>query len=268
MAINSKLQEIITAKLIEIQQSKLSCPLNELQKSTLFSRQTISLKAKVSPERPFIIAEFKRNSPAKGPLKLNANILEVVRGYQEGGASAISILTEQNFFLGNPDDLIQARKITNLPLLRKDFILDSYQIFESKAWGADLILLIAAILSPEQIIDFSKLAKSLGLEVILEIHEPEELIGLDLNAITFLGINNRNLNTFATDYQHSLTILDSLPVEIIKISESGISDPLVVANLFANSYQGFLIGEFFMRQEDSGLALKRFSAEVLKLIPN
>ncbi len=268
MAINTKLADIIRTKLKVIESCKLNWRLAEIEGSDLYARPTISLQKGITDGMPFIIAEFKRESPAKGPLKVEASVTEIVSAYETAGAKAISVLTEEDFFKGSPLDLLAARKATKLPLLRKDFILDQYQISESKALGADLILLIAAILKPDQLNAYSRFAQSLGLEVLLEIHEPDELDEIDLTTINFLGVNNRNLETFHTDFQHSIKIINQLPTGLVRISESGISEPEIVSQLFQQSYQGFLIGEHFMRHSSPGKALQELRTKVLGLIQN
>ena len=206
----SILDKIIEHKQGEIKLAKQSRTLDALKQENLYSRKTVSLKQSFSSQRYCLIAEHKRKSPSKGIINDAVSLEEVVAGYQEAGASAISVLTDNEFFAGSLADLALARKTTTLPILRKDFMIDSYQVHEAKAYGADLILLIARVLSAQQYADIAGTARDLGMECLLEIHSEEELSGLDLNLIDFLGVNNRNLESFETSIQHSIDIASSL----------------------------------------------------------
>jgi indole-3-glycerol phosphate synthase len=224
----------------------------------LYTQKTISLEAGLSESSATgIIAEFKRKSPSKGIINDKSLPLDIALGYQNAGASAISILTDQVFFGGSEDDILKVRDSIHIPILRKEFIIDGYQIHESKSIGADLILLIAACLSPEEVKVLSQIAKSLGLEVLLELHDEEEL-GHICDTVNFVGINNRSLKTFDVDIERSLKMAEKIPADKIKIAESGIDDPTLIKLFRSNGYQGFLIGENFMKTTDPSLAIKEF----------
>lgn len=210
------------------------------------------------PERTGIIAEFKRASPSKGLINGTASVAQVVKGYQDAGASAVSVLTDPDFFQGSLADLTAARQALTIPLLRKEFIIDRYQIAEAKAYGADIILLIAACLEATEIESLSIYAKSLGLNVLLEVHNEEELNRSLFNSIDAIGVNNRNLKDFSVSLEHSYDLVNKIPGRYIKVSESGISDPATITALRAAGFQGFLIGENFMRTDNPGAAIKEF----------
>jgi len=253
------LDKIVFNKRVEVELAKKETSCAKLEESTLFQRETYSFKEfLLHPERTGIIAEFKRKSPSKGIINDKVTVKEVTNGYAAAGASALSVLTDTQFFMGKTADLIEARKVNTIPVLRKDFMVDEYQIIEAKALGADIILLIAAILSPAEIQQLASLAKSLGLNVLLEVHNLEELersINPNLDAI---GVNNRNLADFSVSVQTSFELADHIPAEFMKISESAISNTKVIKELKAAGFNGFLIGENFMRQEDPGLAMQEF----------
>ncbi|MDB5121174.1 MAG: Indole-3-glycerol phosphate synthase [Sphingobacteriales bacterium] len=256
---NNILDKIVVKKLQEIEAAKAEVSVEELKESEFFSRQCYSLPAFITAtDRTGIIAEFKRQSPSKGVINHTAKVTDVTQGYVSAGASALSVLTDGSFFGGHKNDLIEARKANEIPLLRKDFMLDEYQVYEAKAWGADIILLIAAILSPERIKALAKLAKSLTLNVLLEVHNLEELersLCDDLNAV---GVNNRNLGNFSVTTQHSYNLINHIPDKFLKISESGISDPNTILELKQAGFDGFLIGENFMKERDPGKAMMEF----------
>lgn len=249
------LDKIVKTKLNELKKKEVS--LQELIHQCEDGRVPLSLK-KALLEKPGVIAEFKRKSPSKSWINQSADITEITRGYELGGASAISVLTDQDYFGGSLQDLEKARQAVAIPLLRKEFIIDPYQVYEAKVYGADLILLIARILTDEQIYDLSKLAKSLGLEVLLEVHHEQELLGIEFDYIDLVGVNNRNLDTFVTDIETSARLFAKLPSDVVKISESGIFDIEVVKRLIDVGYRGFLIGENFMRTEDPSQSCRDF----------
>jgi indole-3-glycerol phosphate synthase len=257
------LDTIVKKKREEIALSKLEIPLLKLEQSEYFSRDCFSLRDFIlNPSLSGIIAEFKRKSPSKGIINDKLTVEEVTNGYTAAGASALSVLTDESFFGGNIRDLIAARKSNTIPILRKDFMLDEFQILEAKALGADIILLIASILNPGEIQKFSSLAKSLGMSVLLEVHNLDELnrsLCVDLDAV---GVNNRNLGDFSVSIQHSYDLVDHIPSEFLKISESGISDPLKIAELKMAGFNGFLIGENFMKKANPGMAMKDFVAQI------
>ncbi len=205
-----------------------------------------------------VIAEFKRKSPSRGWFKTQElEVEKVVRQYNDGGAAGISVLTDTDYFGGDLDDLIQAKVITDIPILRKDFIVDPWQIAESKAFGADVILLIAACLTPKEVKDMAAYARSINLEVLLEIHNEEEL-GHICDEVSMVGVNNRNLHTFEVSIETSLSLIDKLPKNKPAIAESGISNPETIVTLKQAGFKGFLIGETFMKEPDPAIAFADF----------
>lgn len=235
-------------KLNEILYNKSKFPVSVLEKSTYFQRPCVSLKNYVCDvKRNGIIAEFKRQSPSKGIINANANAQKVTLGYIEAGASALSVLTDETFFGAKKEDFATARKYNNSPILRKDFILDEYQIIESKAIGADAILLIAKMLSPQIIVRFTAMAHQLGMEVLLETHTEEEIMANQNTLANLVGINNRNLNTFEVSIENSIRLAGLLPENVAKVAESGIESASTIALLKNNGFSGFLIGEYFMK---------------------
>jgi indole-3-glycerol phosphate synthase len=252
------LDEIVAKKRREIADLKKVVTAGELEKSDLFSREVISMKKSVLDEaRSGIIAEFKRKSPSKGIINSDASVARVASGYFREGASGVSVLTEWYYFGGRPADLTIARTEGNFPLLRKDFIIDEYQVIESKSIGADAILLIAAALDKNRIRMLASLADSIGLEVLLEIHGTEELDMLN-PYVDMIGVNNRNLKTFKVNTDVSLEISGSIPQEFVKISESGIASRSIMEELKHAGYNGFLIGEKFMSDSDPVKAFAGF----------
>jgi indole-3-glycerol phosphate synthase len=259
------LDTIVAQKRIEIASSEKEKSQKELESSGYFNRVCLSLKASLTKEGSSgIIAEFKRKSPSKGFIKEGADVQGITAGYSLAGAAGISVLTDAEFFGGSKADLELAREANpNTPLLRKDFMVDTYQIYEAKAWGADVILLIAACLSPDEISVLSAKAHELGLEVLLEIHDEDELNISPLGHIDVLGVNNRNLKNFAeSNVNASLELIKVMPAEMVKISESCISETATISQLKGVGYQGFLIGENFMKTENPGESLGRFIAEI------
>ncbi|MET0466195.1 MAG: indole-3-glycerol phosphate synthase TrpC, partial [Chitinophagaceae bacterium] len=205
-----------------------------------------------------IIAEFKRKSPSKGWFKTKELEVEpVVRAYNDLGAAGISVLTDEEFFGGDLDDLIQAKVISDIPVLRKDFMIDPWQIAEAKAFGADVILLIAACLSPAEVKSMAGYAKSIGLEVLLEIHNEEELDHI-CDEVDMVGVNNRNLKTFEVDINISLGLINKIPTSKPAVAESGISNVETIVTLRQAGFKGFLIGETFMKEEHPGKAFEGF----------
>lgn len=253
------LELIVENKRREVALKKKSVSEKQLMEMEHFSRDPLDVKSFFSTAKPNIIAEFKRKSPSKGIINITATLEEVVDKYCKGGAMAVSILTDELFFGGSLQDLQQARKY-NVPLLRKDFIIDSYQIVESKAFGADMILLIAACLNKEEIYHLSSFAKSIGLSVLLEIHDADEL-DCDLSNIDMVGVNNRDLKTFKVDVTKSIEIAAQIPKEKLKIAESGISNAQVMKSLMAAGFDGFLIGEMFMKEAEPGSAFLQLMNE-------
>ncbi|KEQ31734.1 indole-3-glycerol phosphate synthase [Pedobacter antarcticus 4BY] len=260
------LDKIVNRKKEEVAAAKENVPVAELKKSKYFNRIPYVLKDfLLDPARTGIIAEFKRRSPSKGVINASASVKTVTQGYAAAGVAAISVLTDIDFFGGHPDDLLEARAVNEVPLLRKDFIIDTYQILEAKAWGADIILLIAAILTRDEIISFAKLAKEFGLNVLLEVHNLEELEKSLCPFIDAVGVNNRNLADFTVDIRTSFDLFHHIPDAFLKISESAISDPKTIIELKATGFNGFLIGENFMKTEDPVAAIQTFSSALISV---
>lgn len=256
------LDRIVARKKEEVALAKANISLEQLRSTLYFDRATISLKSKLlSGLSSGIIAEFKRHSPSKGWLNKNADPVQIVSGYANAGAAAASVLTDIDFFKGSPDDLIRARKAVDIPLLRKDFMIDEYQFYEAKNWGADLVLLIASILSPQQVKDFTTLAHSLNLEVLLELHGEEEM-GHVCPEVDMVGINNRNLKTFEVDTEQSVRMAKQLGENFVTIAESGIASPKIISYFCDAGFKGFLIGETFMKTEDPPLACQHFISSI------
>lgn len=252
------LDTIIHDKRREVDLKKSLIPVSQLESSVLFCRPTISLAGALRKSETGIIAEHKRRSPSKSVINQSFNVQDVAQGYENAGVCGISVLTDTKYFGGSLDDLLLARAAVKMPLLRKEFIIDEYQILEAKAHGADVILLIAAILDRQEIKRFSELAKSLDLDVLLEVHNEEELHKSIMPSLDMLGVNNRNLKTFEVSLETSKTLSKLIPDDFVKISESGISNIEGIKDLKPYGYQGFLIGEYFMRTDNPGLAAKTF----------
>lgn len=251
------LEKIIAYKREEVRQRKRETPVHELERAPYLSRTIFSLRKFLDdPAKTGIIAEFKRRSPSKGILHPDASVEKITTAYARFGASAISVLTDMPSFGGSTDDFLKAR-VNALPLLRKDFIFDEYQIIESRAMGADLILLIAACLTPAETKKLAVFAKGLGLETMLEIHQESELTHL-CDAIDIIGINNRDLKTFTVDINRSIALAQSLPKGKTIIAESGIRDIETIRTLKSAGFNGFLIGEQFMKESDPATAFASF----------
>jgi len=253
------LDKINNHKRTEIAEAKSRISIDELKASPYFKRKTNSLKAALLVEGASgIIAEFKTKSPSKGVINDEAEASEIAVAYVAAGASGLSVLTDNFFFGGSFDDLAKARWANpNTPILRKDFMLDPYQIYEARAHGADVILLIAESLSKLMLLELAETAKEIGLEVLVEIHSAEELEKLN-PLVDLVGVNNRNLKTFEVDVQTSVLLSKLIPEQFVKISESGISDPANIAQLREAGFNGFLIGETFMKTDNPGKACKEF----------
>ncbi|TDX86477.1 indole-3-glycerol phosphate synthase TrpC [Epilithonimonas xixisoli] len=254
------LDKIIERKKQEIADSKSKISVEKLKDSEFFSRKIFSLKENLKTKSG-IIAEFKRKSPSKGIINDKVSPLEVVSQYEKFGASAVSILTDLEFFGGNFEDILSVRNHINIPILRKDFMIDEYQFYEAKSIGADIILLIASCLSPTQVSEFTELAHSLNLEVLLEIHSDEELKHINKN-VDFVGINNRNLKDFKVDLQHSVNLKNQLPQDILSVAESGIYNEEDFKFLKEKGFDGFLMGEYFMKNENPGEKFEEFISNV------
>ena len=258
------LEKIIAFKKKEIAKIKAEVPVQKLVQSPSFSRTTFSLKKSLlEVGSTGVIAEFKRQSPSKGIINDKATIAEVTTGYLDANVAAQSILTDTSFFGGTMADLMEARALNQQkPILRKDFIVDGFQIVESKAIGADVILLIAACLTSKELKNYGNLATDLGLEVLYEVHTQEDLEKINDLDNKIIGINNRNLKTFEVDLDHSIRLANQIPETSVKVSESGISNPRIITGLKQYGFQGFLIGENFMKEENPGDACLEFISQI------
>jgi len=257
------LEKIIQHKRIEVAEAKKSISVDALKDKPFFDRTCYSFRESVLDlDKNGIVAEFKRASPSKGSINDHSDVRDIAKAYEQNRVSAISVLTDSEFFGGSLDDLIAVRESVEIPVLRKEFIVDPFQITEAKAYGADIILLIAACLSSKEIKEFSAYAKKIGLNVLLEVHNVEELKDNKFDTIDAVGVNNRNLMDFTVSIQHSLDLANSIPVQYIKVSESGISDPETIKLLKNEGFQAFLIGENFMKTEDPAKAIANFVKQV------
>jgi len=252
------LDTIIADKKREVKLKKSVIATSQLENTALFGSRTFSLSKLLRHSPSGIIAEHKRRSPSKSVISHNFSVEEVVLGYQNAGVSGISVLTDGKYFGGSLDDLLLAKASVTVPLLRKEFIIDEYQILEAKAHGADVILLIAAVLTREEIKQLSEFAHSLGLEVLLEVHNREELEKSIIPSLDMIGVNNRNLKTFEVNLDYSKELATYIPDEFVKVSESGISTTETIKELQSYGYQGFLIGENFMKTDNAGASAKEF----------
>lgn len=256
------LEKIIKHKRMEVEERKSLYPTRLLERSNYFETKTVSLEKYLKrKDKNGIIAEIKRHSPSKGYINKYVNVEKTSIGYMQAGASALSVLTDKEFFKGTSEDLIVARKFNFCPILRKDFIISEYQIIESKSIGADAVLLIAAVLSKEEIVKFTQVAHSLRLEVLLELHDGEELEKIDEN-VNVIGVNNRNLKSMEIDIQQSVKLASILPSRFTKISESGIEKVKTIEQLRNCGYDGFLIGSYFMKHAQPEVACKEFIKEI------
>jgi indole-3-glycerol phosphate synthase len=258
------LDAIIAHKHKEVAQNKIATPVKVLAQGEYFERTPLSFSASInSPVKSGIIAEYKRKSPSKGFINNNVSVKEVVAGYENATASCVSVLTDTNFFAGTNADVIEARKLINIPIIRKDFIIDEYQIIEAKSIGADCILLIAANLTKQQNKQLAQFAHSLQLEVLLELHAEEELDYIN-EYVHCVGVNNRNLKTFEVSLDAAMNMASKIPDQFVKIAESGIDNTHAVKQLKEVGYTGFLMGEYFMKQNNPGQACADF-AKAIKL---
>jgi indole-3-glycerol phosphate synthase len=251
------LEEIILFKKLEIAERKRDWSIAQLEKSKQYSRPALSLKQSLQdPTKTGIIAEFKRRSPSKGLINSEADVVEVTKAYTAAGASGLSVLTDEKFFGGLMPDMLKAR-VNEIPILRKDFIIDDYQVIASKSFGADVILLIAACLTPYEVRSLAITAKNCGLEILLEIHNEEELDHI-CDEVDMVGVNNRDLKTFSVNIETSLGLVDKIPSTKPAISESGLQEVETIITLKQAGFKGFLIGERFMKEADPGQSFKLF----------
>jgi len=259
----SILDQIITHKRKEVDERKSLYPVKLLEQSIYFAGQPVSMKKYIQREdKTGIIAEFKRKSPSKGIINAHASVERTSIGYMQAGASALSILTDKQFFGGSSEDLTLARKFNFCPIIRKDFTIDEYQIIEAKSIGADAVLLIAAVLSPDEIKQFASFAHSLKMEVLLEVHNEEELNNNLEAGADLIGVNNRNLKTFEVSTDISKRLAPLIPDTAVKVSESGISSPDTIRELRGYGYQGFLMGENFMKHSRPEIAALDFMKQL------
>lgn len=260
------LDKIVLRKREEVALAKELVSVKMLESAIHFNRTPYSFEEFLLDEkRAGIIAEFKRRSPSKGIINDKVTVEEVTTAYAAAGASALSVLTDVDFFGGHTNDLLAARAVNNIPILRKDFMIDEYQILEAKAMGADIILLIAAILTPDEIEDMAVFAKELGMNVLLEVHNLDELQRSVIPELDAIGVNNRNLADFSVNIQTSFDLVDEIPDDFLKISESAISDPVTINELRAAGFDGFLIGENFMKTQNPGAAMADFVSQLISV---
>lgn len=259
------LEKIISAKRIEVKERQALYPAKLLEQSKFCQTPVVSLKKYIMrPDKQGIIAEFKRQSPSKGMINQYADVEKVTVGYMQAGASALSVLTDTPFFGGKNTDLTTARRFNYCPILRKDFIVDEYQIIEARSIGADAILLIAETLSKQDVKRLATFAKSLGLEILMEVHSADQL-DKAVPEIDLIGVNNRNLKTFEVSIQQSVEVFPHIPNNFVKISESGLSKPEDVVTLKQLGFNGFLIGENFMKTAQPDKACNKFIREIKEL---
>jgi indole-3-glycerol phosphate synthase len=260
------LNQIIEHKRKEVAEQKSLYPTKLLEQSIYFGSPTVSLKKYIQrSDKSGIIAEIKRKSPSRGMINNSVSVERTSIGYMQAGASALSVLTDREFFGGSNDDLTIARKFNFCPILRKDFTVDEYQIIEAKSIGADAILLIAAVLSPFEIRQFAIQEKQMGLEVLLEVHSLEELKCSITDEIDLIGVNNRDLQSFNVSLDVSRDLATHIPNSFVKVSESGIESPEAIVELKKFGYEGFLMGQNFMQHNRPEEAAKEFVRQLKRL---
>jgi indole-3-glycerol phosphate synthase len=260
------LDEIIQDKYKEVEERKSLYPIKLLEQSIYFQSPVVSLKKYVQREdKSGIIAEIKRKSPSKGIINAHVSIERTSIGYMQAGASALSVLTDSKYFGGSKEDLMIARKFNFCPILRKDFVVDEYQIIEAKSMGADAILLIAAALEPSKLQTLARFAKTLQLEILLEVHNNKELQDNLTADVDLIGVNNRDLKTFVTDIEISKQLADKIPNQFVKVSESGIENPATIIELKKFGFEGFLMGQNFMQHSRPEKACRDFITELKRL---
>ena len=257
------LQHIVNDIQKDLVLKKQIVPIDRLESSPLFERQTNSLRQRIVKTEG-IIAEHKRRSPSKQNINFGLRLADVAQGYASAGVAGMSVLTNNQYFGGSIEDLLLARQACELPLLRKEFIVDEYQVLEAKANGADAILLIAACLERPDIQILSALAQQLGMEVLLEVHNADELEKSIMPSIDMIGVNNRDLTSFSVSLETSKSLVDQIPTEFVKLSESGLTSAESVFELRDCGYQGFLMGEYFMKTDDPGVSAQHFIKSLSK----
>lgn len=253
------LDEIVAHKQKEVEERKSLYPVKLLEQSIYFASPTVSLRTYLRrPDKSGIIAEIKRKSPSRGTINAHVSVERTSIGYMQAGASALSVLTDKKFFGGSHEDLTTARRFNFCPILRKEFVVEEYQVIEAKSIGADAILLIAAILTPLEIKSLTTLAHSLGMEVLLEVHDEAETRNNLEAGVDLIGVNNRNLKTFDVSVETSVRLASVIPDAFVKVSESGIDQPQTIARLRAHGFEGFLMGQKFMENSRPELACREF----------
>lgn len=260
----SYLDKIIAHKKEELIEVKKKFPSSYWEEKPFFARKCRSMREALTISSTGIISEFKRKSPSKGFIKEGADPLIIVPGYEKSGATGVSILQDRQFFAGGFEDMICVRPLVHLPLLYKEFVIDEYQLAMAKGCGADIVLLIASVLSEKRCAELARSAREYGLEVLLELHENEEIRHIN-DDIDVVGINNRNLKTFNVDLEASIRLAHEIPDYFVKISESGISSPETVVRLRKEGFRGFLMGENFMKTDDPAEKLAEFIAQVKEI---
>ena len=268
MSQSTILDTIVAHKRKEVAARRELVPVKLLESSLYFNSQPLSLRQYLLRENGSgLIAEFKRKSPSKGWINQYAPVERTTLGYMQAGAVALSILTDTEFFGGKNEDLSIARRFNFCPIIRKDFVVNEYQILEAKSIGADAVLLIAAVLTPVEIDTLGRLARSLGLEVLLEVHDGDELArSVNAEAVNLIGVNNRNLHDFSLSLDTSMELAEAIPNEFVKVSESGISTVKAIGQLREVGYRGFLLGEAFMRHARPERACATLVQEIAALI--
>jgi len=257
------LSEILSKKKERVVAAKELVPVDQLRHQGQVKAKPHALRAALRRDGINVIAEFKRRSPSKGAIRADANLIEVVKSYEAGGAVAISVLTEEDYFSGSLDDLRQVKTAIDLPVLRKDFVFDEYQVYESAAAGADAILLIVAALDEDALMSLRRLAEDeLGMDALIEVHTSDEMKRAVSCGAKIIGVNNRDLRTFAMSLETSLSLAREAPADALLISESGLHNPDDLRRLRTAGYHGFLIGETLMRAEHPAQALRRFTNDV------
>lgn len=261
----SFLEKILAVKREEVLAGKKSVPRDRLERMPFYLRRTLSLSNALNGKDLAVIAEIKKASPSKGVLREQFAPVEIAQTYVRAGASALSVLTDFKFFQGRLEYIKEMRDIVSVPILRKDFIVDEYQIHESKAYGADAVLLIVAALESDRLRDLMRASSEIGLECLVEVHNKKEIDSLDFSLVKMVGINNRDLATFETDLTTSLQLKQHIPSDVIVVSESGINSRRDLDQLVKHGIHAVLIGELFMRAEDPGKALAEFMTDEVRM---
>ena len=260
------LEEIVAHTRHSVAQRKQHIPGSSLESYEAFHRPTLNLARVLDQKGLQIIAELKKASPSKGVIRSDFDIPELARSYAQNGAAAISVLTEPDYFQGSLQNLARARQAVQTPLLRKDFIVDPYQLLEARAYGADAVLLIATVLDGPQLFDLHQTAEALGLSCLVEVYAIDELDHIDFDQVRILGVNNRDLKTFSVDLDNSLRVFEQIPDTVIRVAESGLKQPRDLAYLCQHGIHAFLIGETFMRASNPGQMLQNLRTETEILI--